>query len=454
MKTIATFFNEFLRDEVNLNPTRLKVAKKGIKTMKRFLRKNELFKNNIISITPQGSYRQGTITKPLTGNAEFDVDLLITLYVFDNWEAKDYLYQLHKEFNSTATYNNLVDRKGKSRCVTIDYASDFHIDLVPAVIKNGGYKIMNKNSNKFEDTDGEGYAQWFEKKNSITTSKYLIKTVRLVKYLRDYKKTFSIKSVLLTTLLGMQVYDFEFDEYYRNIYYKNLPTTLKTLFNRLNNYLQSRLFLTDEIITNPVLPTEKFNRHWDEDKYSNFREQIYRYNTWINEAYEEDDINKSVIKWRKIFGDEFGEIQETKIVKFGDSRNYITDSREYREESIFNHYDANLDNNYKLVLSVTPNRSKGGFRARHYRKGESLVFIVDGNKSLLPSNVILKWKVKNSGFEAKSNNDLRGKIEDNRSNEIAFKEEVTRYKGKHYVDCYALQGNTVIATDTINVTVI
>jgi hypothetical protein len=449
MKSIASFFNNFLKDEVNLNPTRLKVAKNGIKTMKRFLKRNELFKKNIISITPQGSYRQETINKP-SNDADFDVDLLVLLEEFEGWEAKDYLSKLHQEFKNTDMYKDIVDRRGKSRCVTIDYASDFHIDLVPAIEKNGGYKIMNKNSNEFEDTDGEGYANWFQAKNDITTNKFLTKTVRLVKYLRDYKGTFSIKSVVLTTLLGKQVY--ELDKFYQDVYYKDLPTTLKTLFNRLNSYLQSRPNLIDEIITNPVLPTEKYSRHWNQEKYSNFRQKVCDYNTWINEAYEENDINKAVIKWRKVFGDEFGEIQES-TARFSDSGRDIVSSKQDKEEFIFNYYQDELDNDYKLVLCVSPRQSSSGFRPFHYRKNESLTFFVDKNQSLLPPDVVFKWKVKNSGLEAKLVNQLRGNIEDDISG-VGRKIESTSYKGKHYVDCYAVRGNTVIATDTINITVV
>jgi len=159
MKSIVSFFNEFLRDEVNLNPTRLKVAKKGIKILRKFLKGNELFKSRIKEIKPQGSYRQGTITKPFD-DSDFDVDLLVLLDEFDDWQPKDYLNRLHQEFKCTERYKDIVDRKGKSRCVTIDYESDFHIDIVLAIKKNGKYKIMNKNSNEFEDTDGDGYADF------------------------------------------------------------------------------------------------------------------------------------------------------------------------------------------------------------------------------------------------------------------------------------------------------
>ncbi|PHV61934.1 SMODS domain-containing nucleotidyltransferase [Cyanobacterium aponinum] len=445
MKSINTFFNEFLRDEVNLNPTRLTIAKKGIEVITTFLKNNDLFKNNFIKISPQGSYRQGTIIKPVD-DREFDVDILLLLHEFDDWQPRDYINNLHREFKNTSRYENIVDRKGKSRCITIDYANDFHIDIVPAIKRNGQYQIMNKNSNEFEDTDGDGYAQWFEEKNQITSKKYLTKAIRLTKYLRDIKTTFSIKSVLLTTLLGKQVH--ETDKLDQDILYKNLPTALKTLFNRLNNYLKFRPNLTDEIITNPVLPSEKFNRHWDEDRYTNFRDKVDKYNQWINEAYEEQDINESVNKWRKIFGDDFGEIQEQmSMVSL-----YASQSIKHQEEFIDKIYTLDLYKGWKLSIAVKSSQPRNGFRQLHFRKGVNLTFFVDKAKSYLPPDTIIKWKVKNSGQEAKLKNQLRGNIEDDQG--YRCKEETTLYQGRHYVDCYALKDNIVIAMDTIYITVI
>ncbi|MBD1932762.1 MULTISPECIES: SMODS domain-containing nucleotidyltransferase [Cyanophyceae] len=450
MKSISDFFEEFLKDEVNLNPTRLKVAKKGINTMKKFLKKSDIFKGHILQFSPQGSYRQGTIIKPLNGK-DFDVDLLVILKEFEGWKAKDYLNNLHQVFKDSDKYQDIVDRRGKSRCVTIDYASDFHIDIIPAIEIDGRFKIMNKNSNTFEDTDGDGYAEWFEKKNSITSSKFLTKTVRLFKYLRDIKLTFSIKSILLTTLLGEQVYDYEDNTYYQETYYKDLHTTLKTLFNRLDSYLQARPYLNDDITNNPVLSSEKFNRHWDQDKYSNFREKVNDYNQWVNDAYEEQDVNEAVKKWRKIFGDDFGEIQEKAVSTSASAKFSVIDSVDY-EEFIEHKYPDDLDNDWRLALSVNP-KSRSGFRDFHYPKDVWLRFYVDKNKSFLPNNTVIKWKVKNSGQEARNKHQLRGRIEEDDS-ENWTKTEHTKYKGRHYVECYALRNGFVIATDIIYVTVV
>ena len=129
----------------------------------------------------------------------------------------------------------------------------------------------------------------------------LRKVTRLLKYLRDIKTTFSCKSILLTTLVGERIT--ETDAYNRAALFPNLPTALKTIIGRLDDYLQLRPML--HVICNPVLPQENFNRHWAQDKYSNFRDMIHKYRSWIDEAYDEPNRASSVSKWQHIFGDEF-----------------------------------------------------------------------------------------------------------------------------------------------------
>lgn len=297
-------FNDFLETTVNLNQSRYNRLNKGIEVVENFLKNHEDFKDIFASITPQGSAKHETLIKPVRDNDEFDVDILFLLERQRGWKAKKYLDTLHDAFANTKLYENKVDRAGKRRCVTLDYESEFHIDIVPCILdKHGKYKIMNKSTNKFELTDGEGYAKWFEEKNKITGNN-LREVIKIAKYLRNYKKTFSAKSILLTTLLGMQVDTY--DSQKRD--YTDIPTSLKTLFNRLDEYLQANEKMP--VISNPVLPNENFTRHWNDDKYSIFRDKIHDYTEKINAAFESKDKYESSRLWTELFGSDFELLQE------------------------------------------------------------------------------------------------------------------------------------------------
>ncbi len=299
------FFDDFLKDHVNLNQSRLDRLNRGVKSV------TELLEDRLEGYreySPQGSYAQGTIIKPVQGNDEFDADILIFLKddSFHPLEfSRDYVKDLYMLFKNTNTYGDKV--RLKTRCVTINYVRDFHIDVVPCIEFNGRIYICNRDDEKYAVTDGDGYKKWLEGKNKSTGGNRLKKTIRLLKFLRDHKDNFTIPSILLTTLAGSSVNDGYY--IYSTDAFTDVPTTLKIISNRIDSYLQFRNSMPQ--ILNPVLPSEDFNRKWDEQKYQNFRDKFQIYNEKINKAFDEKDHDRSVELWRASFGDHFGSLKLT-----------------------------------------------------------------------------------------------------------------------------------------------
>lgn len=295
-------FNKFLSNEVNLNQSRIETLDKKVETITNLL-KDKLIDYRKYSL--QGSYAHRTIIKPVKDSHEFDADILILIKDndFSPYEFKDCVKDIYNIFHNNDNYKSIV--KLNTRCVTIDYAGDFHLDIVPCIEYNDNHYICNRIDNKHEQTDGNGYKKWLADKNKTVGGNNFIKATRIFKFLRDHKGNFSAKSILLTTLLGNQV----------NSHgdYSDLPTTLKTLSNSINDYLQKNYSMP--IVENPVLPSEDFNRHWNQDKYSHFRKLFAIYNSKINEAFAEEDHNKSIKKWRELFGDCFGKLTNNTSAK-------------------------------------------------------------------------------------------------------------------------------------------
>lgn len=300
-----SYFNDFLRDHINLNPSRLDMLEKRVVTVTGLLEeKLEGYRK----YSEQGSYAHKTIIKPVQDNDEFDADLLIFIRDdnFDPRRFHDYVDRIHKALKDDGNYRDKVDKK--TRCVTIDYAGDFHLDLVPCIeyydthyICN--HYICNRRDERYEKTDGDGYKDWLVEKSKTIGGNHFRKVVRLLKFLRDHKGNFSAKSILLTTLLGNLVSETDIN----SEDFSDVPTALKTLLNRLNDFLQRHENMPP--VKNPVMSEENFDRHWDQAKYSNFRDKISTNNGRVNEAYSEGDHNRSVKKWRELFGEDFGELK-------------------------------------------------------------------------------------------------------------------------------------------------
>ncbi len=131
-------FATFLKSTVNLNQTRVDQADAAFDTLTSFVKNAAETKDIFKKSSRQGSLRQGTIIKPRTDETEFDVDMLVDVKEVADWKAADYLDAFHKAFKNSDRYKELVDRRGKHRCVTIDYATnDFHVDVVPSIERSG-----------------------------------------------------------------------------------------------------------------------------------------------------------------------------------------------------------------------------------------------------------------------------------------------------------------------------
>jgi Second Messenger Oligonucleotide or Dinucleotide Synthetase domain/Adenylyl/Guanylyl and SMODS C-terminal sensor domain len=295
---IIALFDRFLVDEVNLNKTRIEALTGRVATIEKFIRNSD-WRPGVRGFSAQGSWAHKTIIKP-PGSLGFDADLLAYVSPVPGWTAKDYVVDLRRVFVGSNLYKDKLTLS--NRCVTLEYSGDFSLDIVPCVVDRmftaQCFEVCNRADDRFELTNSEAFTAWLEQRNAWAGDNHLRNVIRLLKYLRDVKTTFSCKSVLLATLLGSVVTPADAQSF------PDLPSALRMLIGRLDAYLQARTALHK--VVNPVLPAEDFVRHWDADKYANFREMIHKYRLWIDEACEAPTEADSIGKWRRVFGDEFG----------------------------------------------------------------------------------------------------------------------------------------------------
>ena len=287
-------FQDFLRDEVNINQSRLDRLQTSVGAVNSHLKEHL---SGYQKMEPQGSYALQTLIKPVDENDEYDADIQIVMNPNPKWEAKDYIDEIHKALKQNHNYADKL--RLKTRCVTIDYAGDFHLDVVPRVTSGGRHYVCNRIDNTFEVTDGTGYRDWFNEKNRITGGN-LKRVVRILKYLRDHKNNYTAKSILLTTLAGNTIRPS--DEGTEAL--STVADTLVTILTRVDDYLQQNPYVPE--IRNPVLPEETFNRHWDQRKYANFRTRVHAHALTARKAKAESSSEGAVKIWQELFGESFG----------------------------------------------------------------------------------------------------------------------------------------------------
>ena len=281
--------NQFLRGEVNLNKGRYDNAKDRLQTLEKHLGENlEGFQRTEI----QGSYATETIIRPVDDNDEYDIDHMV--YIKNDGSDPKEIVDRVTDCLSENTFYKENSEVGK-RSVQITYANQFKIDVVPCVERNGYKWVCNRVDNEWEITDGSGYKDWFRDQNRRANG-HLKRLVRLLKYLRDHKNTFTVRSIALTTLAGLAVE--EIDPSRLN----TLPNALEAVTQWIDDYLQRN---PSPDLRNPALPEEDFNRHWTDAQYQNFRKMFQTYTSRIKEAIECDDPEKSEKLWQGIFGPKY-----------------------------------------------------------------------------------------------------------------------------------------------------
>lgn len=287
-------FREFLRYDVNLNQNRLHRLQISVRAVNRHLRSRL---TGYQRIDAQGSYGLDTLIKPVADNDEYDADIQVVMNPNPSWEPRDYLAALYDTLSRNTDHAGKI--KLRTRCVTIDYAGEFHLDAVPRITKEAGHFICNGASNELEPTDGTGYRDWFSDKSRVTRVN-LKRVVRLLKYLRDHQGNYVAKSILITTLAGNAIR--ETDRGTEAV--RTVANTLTTVLTRMDDCLQQNPMMPR--IENPVLPSETFNRHWDQDRYAYFRERIHSHAEVAQRALASGSIEDSIAIWRHLFGNGFG----------------------------------------------------------------------------------------------------------------------------------------------------
>ncbi|MBQ0991569.1 nucleotidyltransferase [Micromonospora sp. H61] len=297
------YFKNFLENTVNLSKFRLDLLSQRVDTIYGLLKEDEHLGPLIKKKIPQGSWPQKTIISPQNGKA-FDGDFMLQMAEQVDWalDLKKYGDAVYNVLHKKSPYKDMPHGR-KCRCVYVNYANNaMHVDIVPFVIRADGFQwIINRDDNTWERTNTDGFTDWMKTKDKIAGS-HLREVIRIMKFLRDHKNSFTgTKSILLTTLLGEQV------EGWRKIldagYYADLPTALVHIVSDLDKWLQANP--TKPVIMDPSGSGTSFDHRWTQETYAYFRDRINAHAAEMKAAYNETDFDKSVKKWQELFGEDF-----------------------------------------------------------------------------------------------------------------------------------------------------
>ena len=433
-------FKAFLNDHVNLNQTRWDNLLSRVSTLDDFVNDDLTIGEYVTGdVIAQGSYARRTIIRPFDGK-DYDADVLVPMEDVDGWEPKDYGPALHRAFEASARY------KGKStmkkRCVRVQYADGFHVDLVPFVERGGARYITHRTENRWIMQDPRALTEWFEGQNRATGSN-LVKAVRLVKYLREHSSA-EIPSVVLTALLADRVNP------YGGEGYNSVAATLTTLLSALDEYLtplSSPPFVDDRSGYG-----ENLANRWAQTDFTAFKSRLRSWATKAETAYAAP-YAQSTDKWRKLFGDDFGGTSHLTTSAESRGASGMRDKPAPNEQTL---QDVGIREALDPAFHVKMVGRTATRKMRRFRPmpssgnivhiGRDLKFTVDDCN--VPG-ALYYWKVRNFGAEAQRRNMERGEIAE-RGHEIT---ETANFEGPHWVQVWAVKDGVAVATSRQEVTI-
>ncbi len=244
----------------------------------------------------QGSIANNTAVKPLYARREYDVDMLVLMSLRSSSPA-DVLNWFTKRLRQDADYRPRI-RPPKDKCVRLNYAGDFHVDIVPAhrVTSNDADIQIPSRRSGWLSSHPKGYSAWCRQQEQRTGG-HFTRCVKMMKRWRDRTGSTrdAVSSILLTTLLGGHIPT-------PALAVSDAVVVLQTLVS-LDQYLQ--LSPRKPAILNPAMQSEDLAAGWAQSAYSSFRRQIRLATQMAMRAHNASSNYQAVRLWRRLFGNAF-----------------------------------------------------------------------------------------------------------------------------------------------------
>lgn len=130
---------EEIAKELDISPTKYKLAVSRYEAVGTWLNEGD-YEDFVgeITIYPQGSFRLGTVVRPVREQIEkdYDIDLVCEFVEQANHTLpKKVKHRVGNRLKQHDTYKSMLDEEGK-RCWTLQYAEQegagFHLDVLPS----------------------------------------------------------------------------------------------------------------------------------------------------------------------------------------------------------------------------------------------------------------------------------------------------------------------------------
>ncbi len=391
-----------------------------------------------ISTWLQGSYKYGTLIKPVHPGEEYDVDVGVYFHWDDEEDVEPSAKQLRDwvqaellAYAKTCAELENVEEPPKERCSRGSYVRQFHIDT-PVYHLNPDTDVRRLAclSDKWEYSDPKAIYKWF--KDSVDSDDR-DQLRRLVRYLKAWAAVSfndapkSRPSSIFLTVLATEAYKALWAE---RLLGMDDDDALVAIINKLHKRLYE-----DRKVENPIDETEDLNRMTSEG-WDGFLPSLTALREVADRAVDADDEASAALIWSEAFSFlmPLPETDQVEVVEESSGRAVM--QLPEIDIAVYSRDPKAFVGSYKNeVLSVA--------------KDCDLTFTIS-NPHVVPEFATVEWTVRNEGGEAEARSDLGHRQIGIRKLSV---EEHTAYIGRHFMDCIVRMNGQIYAVRRVPVNI-
>lgn len=426
-------------------------------------------------IFPQGSFRLGTMVRPINDSDEYDIDLVCHLKIKkENTTQQELKDRVGKRLEAREDIKKIL--KPSRRCWILDYPEPFHMDVLPVIpnVENlpNGILLTDTELRRWQFSNPIDYADWFKEQMKVVllekraayakryqmsiedVPEYEVKTplqrvVQILKRHRDvyFQNDLSNRpiSIIITTLAALV---------YRN--QPNLYEAMVSVATTMHDYIEKR----DDgkwWVQNPVDAGENFADKWNE--YPERREAFFNWLERVRDDFVSASQTESLTKTAAALSPALG---RNTVSRAAASLGIQTNALTSKSVTASAPKVPVLGNTAHCIAPVWPisllyqvsikgtvhpgaktSKAKWPMTQRPVPRNVWLRFEAKTN---VPEPYEVRWQVVNTGQDALAAGGLRGdEFEHSNGATKHIRWETTEYRGTHWIEAFIVRNGVCVA---------
>lgn len=275
-------------------------------------------------IFSQGSFRIRTTVRPV-GDTEYDIDLvcIVDATTSDFPQPVALLDLIEARLREHGTYKSMVERK--RRCIRLNYANEFHMDILPACPNPSGFKfhrehcllVPDRELHDWVDSNPRGYAKWFEYKEEQAIISFKKRAEPVPEQQTYEEKTTLNRAVQLMkrhrdfTLADVPEYERPISIVLTTLAASNYDGTLSVIdaLHNIVTRIASEVRQAETIgarltVANPTNEKEDLSERWEDRKiYAGFKKWLNAITADLSELRNTTGVPQIITKLKSMFGE-------------------------------------------------------------------------------------------------------------------------------------------------------